>query len=369
MHGQWLLHERLDRGSLSHLVEVVMKREVSFIVSLVVFLAIAVTAAIVSGAAAAQSSTATPATVAATPDLTMTAEQTAVDAMMTSDAATVAALEALGGSQTPSASETGTLTATGTETETGEAVTETPSTPVGTLAASELTATATPGALPTPASGTGQPGRYVMVVGQGTVDATPEIATVELGVESIAPNLTDATSANTTAMNNVMAALAKAGIDSKDIRTSNYSIYLEQGNPSGPEPTPTAVPNYHVTNMVIITVRKLDTVGAVLDSAVAAGANRVFSINFTVSDWAPVQAKARELAMADAISRAKQLVSLAGAELGEVISISEVITGTPVPTFGMAAEKSVAGMGGGAAPISPGQLQYTTSVQVVFAIR
>ena len=54
--------------------------------------------------------------------------------------------------------------------------------------------------------------------------------------------------------------------------------------------------------------------------------------------------------------------------MGEVISISEVIgsTGGYVP-MPLALERA-AGMGGGG-PISPGQLDYSTSIQVTYALQ
>jgi uncharacterized protein YggE len=67
-----------------------------------------------------------------------------------------------------------------------------------------------------------------------------------------------------------------------------------------------------------------------------------------------------------ATNKAQDLAALAGIELGEVISISEVIGG-PSPLVGFRAD--AAGMGGGAPPISPGQLEVTTRLEVVYRIQ
>ena len=90
---------------------------------------------------------------------------------------------------------------------------------------------------------------------------------------------------------------------------------------------------YHVGNSVSVTVRDLDTVGDVLDAAIAAGANSIYGVNFSVDDPDQVMAEARSLAAEDALARAEELAGLHGVALGEVVSVSEVINGAAVPMF------------------------------------
>lgn len=66
-----------------------------------------------------------------------------------------------------------------------------------------------------------------------------------------------------------------------------------------------------------------ERVGAILDEAVAAGANTVSGVSFIVSDPAGLRDLARAAAMTDAQSRAEQLANLAGVELGPVMQVSE----------------------------------------------
>jgi uncharacterized protein YggE len=154
------------------------------------------------------------------------------------------------------------------------------------------------------------------------------------------------------------------GIAEKDIQTSHYSIYYERE----PVPTPREGPvgeeqgAYRVSSMLQVTVRDVEKAGAVLDAVVEAGANQVYGVTFTVSDRAQWEGQAREKAVADAKARAGELARLTGVELGEVLSVSEVIGGGTVP---MAAFERAVGGGG----IAPGELEFSTQVQVTFAIQ
>ena len=66
--------------------------------------------------------------------------------------------------------------------------------------------------------------------------------------------------------------------------------------------------------------------------------------------------------MAVARSHADELAGLADVELGEVLSVSEVVGGIPVPLMGIKSQ-----MGGGA--MAPGELELSTQIQVTFAVR
>jgi len=120
---------------------------------------------------------------------------------------------------------------------------------------------------------------------------------------------------------------------------------------------------YRVSNMLRVTVRNLEQVGELLDAVVEVGANQMYGVTFTVSDDQEWESEAREKAMDDAKARAEELAGLAGVELGEVLSVSEVVGGMLVPT---AVEMAVGRGGGG---IAPGELEFSTRIQVTFAIK
>ena len=121
----------------------------------------------------------------------------------------------------------------------------------------------------------------------------PDLAVITLGVMNSAATAREALDANNAAMNSVMAGLKSAGIAPNDMQTSNFTISprydFGQDNRQPPR-----VVAYDVSNTVTITVRKLDTLGAVLDQTVSQGSNQINGIMFSASDPGPAQDEARK---------------------------------------------------------------------------
>ena len=217
-----------------------------------------------------------------------------------------------------------------------------------------------------PAAAVQEMTRYITVVGSGEVNVVPDVARVSVGAEVTADTVSEAKAEVDRRMEAIMAALKEMGIADKDIQTSHYSIYYER-EPFYPmareEPSSEIEGAYRVSNMLNVTIRNLEQVGGVLDAAVEVGANRMYGVTFTVSDDLEWEGEAREKAVADAKSRAEELARLAGVELGEVMSVSEVVGSMSIP---MAMEMAEAGGGGG---FAPGELKLGARIQVTFAIQ
>ena len=213
----------------------------------------------------------------------------------------------------------------------------------------------------------GQPAvRTLNVSGSGQANLAPDIAYIYVGVHTENPTAAEAVAENTTQTEKVIQAIKDFGIDEKDIRTTNFSIY-PQDKFDPQTGTPTGEKTYMVDNTVYVTVRKLDQLGDLLDTVVQAGANTVNSVQFDVADKAEALKQARADAVKDAEAQAKSLAEAAGLTLGEIQSIS-FVDNQPIPFFD--------GKGGGAVaadaasvPIQPGQLTFTVSVNISYAIK
>ncbi len=206
--------------------------------------------------------------------------------------------------------------------------------------------------------------RTITVVGRGEVKSKPDVARTNLGVEVTAPTVAEAVADAEARMNAILAALKGAGIPAKDIQTSNYSINFERQSPEPQASETGTIPGvYRVSNMVQVTIRDLDAVGEIIDVAVKAGANNVWGVSFGLEDTDALEDMAREDAINDANARAESLAELTGVEVGEVLTVSEVVGSQPYPMFA-AAE----GRGGGGGPVEPGELTFSTQIQVVYGI-
>lgn len=209
--------------------------------------------------------------------------------------------------------------------------------------------------------------RTITVVGKGVITTRPDTAQATLGVETVGDNVKEATAESGATMEAIIQALTDLGIAERDIQTSGFSVWSERN--SGADGTYSSEPTYRVTNTVTVDVRDLDQLGTVLDAAIDAGANSIYGVSFYLEDTADIETQAREKAMSDARAKATELATLADVELGKVISVSEVISGSAPYTSFNAKEASVAGYGGGVGPISAGELDMSLTLQVSYAIQ
>lgn len=208
--------------------------------------------------------------------------------------------------------------------------------------------------------------RSIMVTGQGEAAAAPDIATINAGVQTRATSAIEAAKENEATVAKVMEALEDAGVDEKDIQTSDYSIWPDQRRETRGDDN-VVIDGFRVSNSVRVTVRELDALGELLGAVTSAGANSINGINFSVEDPGALEARAREAAMDDARVRAEALAELAGVELGEVLQITMSAGGGYPRPLAMARMEA---MDAAPAPsISPGQSSVTVSVQITYAIR
>jgi uncharacterized protein YggE len=201
----------------------------------------------------------------------------------------------------------------------------------------------------------------ITVTGEGRVDRAPDLATISLGVTTQGDTAAAAMAANSEGVAAVLANLAAAGIEPRDIQTSGLSL-----NPNwtgyGSSATP-QIDGYTAMNSVTVRVRALDGLGTVLDAAVQDGANTLNGLTFGLADPDPAMDEARIKAVADAQRRAGLLAGAAGVTLGPVLTISESFgTGAPAPMYRMDAAASAP------VPVASGEVSLVASVTITWAL-
>jgi uncharacterized protein YggE len=210
----------------------------------------------------------------------------------------------------------------------------------------------------------------IWVSGNGKVTATPDVALLSVGIEVQMETVAEAQAVATDAMNMVVTALEDNGVKEEDIQTQQYSINKVSNweKPVYDGGDVEVIIGYRVTNMVIAKVRDIDTVGAVIDAAAAAGGDytRINSISFAVDDPQPYYEEARAQAVEYAKAKAEQLAELSGVTLGKATYISESSYYSPnYVRSDMAMEGAVPAA---ETSISPGELEISASVQIAYAI-
>lgn len=200
----------------------------------------------------------------------------------------------------------------------------------------------------------------ISVTGEATITAAPDLANVDLGVTTTDVAAAAAMKANSSALAAVIERLKAAGIEDRDLQTSNLQLNpnwtnFENGNPS-------KVSGYTASNMLSVRVRDLKILGGVLDAVITDGVNTLNGISFGHADSKPLEDAARKAAVTDAIERAKLLTEAAGIKLGRIVSITEnTASSGPLPMFKSASMAD-------SVPVAEGEVGVTAIVNIVFEL-
>lgn len=206
-----------------------------------------------------------------------------------------------------------------------------------------------------------EPTRRISVIGEGLVEAVPDMATITLGVTQEAGEARAAMQATSEAVAGVLERLAELGIAPRDLQTRELSLNPVWSELTGSDGKRRQITGFVASNTVMVRVRDLAGLGGILDAVLAEGANDFNGLRFGLQEVAPLAEEARRRAVADAIARAKLLADAAGVALGPVLSIDD--HGGAMPKAEMSMRMSAA-----SPPVAAGELSVSASVTVVFGI-
>lgn len=156
------------------------------------------------------------------------------------------------------------------------------------------------------------------VTGEGSSTAVPDTATISFGVTKQAATVKDAQDQTNSTVKDIQDALQKQGVDSKNIKTTNYSL--------NPNYTPSGQINgYSVTQNIDLKIQPLDGVNKAIDTVTTNGANLLGQVSFGFTDEKKQQLEdeARKDAVTKAKAKADSLARASGIHLGNIINVVE----------------------------------------------
>ena len=215
------------------------------------------------------------------------------------------------------------------------------------------------------ASQPGDPNAGAIVVsGTGRVSVQPDLADLRLGVAVARPTVEAARAVAATTMDAILAAVATAGVERRDVRTALLSV---QPRYEYRENQPPALAGYDLSNVVEVTVRDLARLGAVVDGTLGAGATSLDQLTFRVADPEPAEREARLRAMAAARARAEVLAEAASLS---IVGVSDIVEGggPPIPMPRMKAERMMLAADA-ATPVEAGSMEISVTVTVSYRAR
>ena len=212
------------------------------------------------------------------------------------------------------------------------------------------------------ASGTGT---LLQVAATGEVRRVPDVAQVGVGVVTEAPEAKEALASSARRMNEVVAAVRRAGIAERDVQTSGVNLqpqyrYVENAAPN--------LTGYQAHNRLSVKVRDVAKVGEVLDALVGVGANQIDGPSFMLDDPDAALDEARRDALAKARARAAMYAKALGLSVRRIVSIDETGGGFPQPPRPMAFAKAELAQDASNTPVLPGEQAHSATINVVFEL-
>jgi uncharacterized protein YggE len=224
----------------------------------------------------------------------------------------------------------------------------------------------------------GPVGDTIVVSGTGDAYATADIATFSFSVTADAKAVSDAQGTVNTKNDAIISALKDLGIDTKDIQTTDYSVYPKYTYAVAPCAPNTAycpqrqvADGYTVTQSASVKVRKTDDAGKALAAVGDNGGTNISGLSFTVDDPTSVETQARDKAVTEARTKAKSIASSLGVSLGRVVDFSDGLSNQyPRPLYEATMSAGAVDSKASVPPtISLGQNKVTDTVSITYEIR
>lgn len=209
----------------------------------------------------------------------------------------------------------------------------------------------------------------ITVSGEGKLQAAPDVAYIQLGIETRAATAKEAQSKNATkfaALKKVLYETHK--LAAKDVQSTGFSVQpdYQYNNKDGTS----KIVGYISTHSIRITTRDLEGTGKLLDDLSAAGANRVDGIQFDTEKGDQYELQALGKAMENAKAKAEALAKAAGRQVKGVVNISESNVSSPIPYYGnYNLAKNEAADTAAPTSIQSGEISLSSNVTVVYEMQ
>lgn len=160
---------------------------------------------------------------------------------------------------------------------------------------------------------------YISVSASSDIKIAPDVATINLGVESLKPTALEAEGDASERIDLITNKLIELGIEESQISTSNYSIYPSYNWKNDER----YLEGYNVYIMLSVSGVEIDKVADILSQSVKVGANTIDGVSYECSTYDEVYAEALSEAINIAKNKAEKMAEASGSSLGKVISITE----------------------------------------------
>lgn len=214
-----------------------------------------------------------------------------------------------------------------------------------------------------------EPRPSVVASATAQVRVAPDRAVVRFGVEHQSTDARAAQSHVNQSMERVMKALRDQKVPAERISTERlelHPVYQHRQRTDGTQGA--ELVGFRAANVVRVELPVEaggDRIGAVIDGAIGAGANRVEGISFEIADPEPHRMRALEQAAVQAREKARRMAAALDVRLGELLLLQESGAGGEPPRPFMAMERAALMAD---TSVSPGELVLSATATVRYAV-
>ena len=202
----------------------------------------------------------------------------------------------------------------------------------------------------------------ITVQATGTADVVPDAVRLSLTVSAVAPTGDEALAQASVSAEKVRNALKDFDIDTADIASQTLSVNPEY---SYTEAEGQKLVGYRASQTFDVLIRQADDAGAVVEAVVAGDANVSINATYPVVDDATAgTVAARKNAVDKARAKAQEYADLLGAELGEVVYLTEI----SAPTNVMVGARADAMTEDASTVIDLGTQEVTVTIEIRYQI-
>jgi uncharacterized protein YggE len=203
----------------------------------------------------------------------------------------------------------------------------------------------------------------ITVNGEATITAEPDQAQIDIGVTTQARTAPEASKDNAERSARVLAEVKRMLGKGDEARSSGYALNPQYRYPQAGKPE---IVGYTANNIVRIKMAKVDDVGKLIDAAMAAGANNISRLVFTVKDEEAIRLEALRQASAKARTKAEAIAASLGLKILRISAVSEgersfqpILRQAPMARAEAAAAPT---------PIEPGTVEVRSTVTLTIEV-
>jgi len=208
-------------------------------------------------------------------------------------------------------------------------------------------------------------GTRLDVSASGEVTRVPDLAIISAGVVTKAATAGSALQQAATRMQRVRSALKAAGVEDRDIQTSNISLNPEYRYVNNEPPQLTG---YSASNTVTVRFRDIANAGKILDALVKEGANQLNGPTLTIDKPEAALDEARAQAIAKGRARAELYARSMGLRVVRIVAVTESGSSYPVPPPMPMMERAMVAQAADS-KIDPGEQRLRVNLAMTFELQ